>query len=194
MEIVRRKTSKWRRKPPLFQTVAAIAQHPVPDLIEIGDGRMRMKLSLADTVALLLGLFGYYAVATIMVVKCECGGSDYAMAAGLFSVSSVFLLPAIHRRLTALTHRWTVRAPFLALSMVWVFLSYSTLNRFSGMDLPLPGWSILSEHSLVVWGVIMGLIVFNYVIPGAAYSHNHSTSVEGDIASAEVVTQTDATV
>ncbi|MEL7211726.1 MAG: hypothetical protein AAGK92_03625 [Pseudomonadota bacterium] len=143
---------------------------------------MQKTISPSHLIAFLLGLFGYYAVAAMMVVKCECAGSEYGTAAGLFAVSSVFLLPSLHAKLTNLTYPWSMRVPFLILCVVWVSLAHSILTRFSSFDLPLPGWNTLSNHMAVLSGLALGLIAFNYLVPGAAYrklKSCHPTMKEG---------------
>ena len=130
---------------------------------------MRIRLLLADAFTILLGLFGYYAALSVMAVKCECGGSNYMLAAGLFLPACAFLLPSAHARMMSLTYRLPARVLFLSAAMTWSFLCYVTLSKFHHVDVPLPGWGELSPYFALLWVLMVALLVINYLFPGAAY-------------------------
>ncbi len=130
---------------------------------------MRIRLLLADIFAILVGLFGFAATYGLMALDCSCGAMNYIGAMILFVPATVFLLPSAHETVLRWSFSWLTRIPFFLVAAAWSFLSAGILYVLRDVPIPFPEWSFLSRNAFEIWLVMMLLLIFNHLLPGASY-------------------------
>ncbi len=130
---------------------------------------MRIRLLLADVFAILLGLFGFVATYSLMALDCSCSAMNYIGAMILFVPATVFLLPSAHETVLRWSFSWLTRIPFFLVAAGWSFMCAAMLLILKDTPIPFPGWSFLSSNAGVIWLVMMVLLIFNHLLPGASY-------------------------
>lgn len=107
---------------------------------------MRYSLLISDISAFLIGLVGLYATALFLTAPgwLEATQIQTLLFLGAFSAFSlvgalVFLLPGTHQRVLHLTCPIPLRLIFVALGVVWLFLSYSIVQTRGSVGIPLLG-------------------------------------------------------
>lgn len=131
---------------------------------------MRIRLLLADIFTVLLGLYGYLATYSLMAFDCNCRGMNYIGAIILFVPASVFLLPSAQKTILQWSFSWLARVPLFLVAVAWSFFCAVMLRALQDLPILFPHWSTLSEHALEIWLLTLVMLVFNYLLPGAAYA------------------------
>jgi len=130
---------------------------------------MRIKLLLSDISAIFLGLLGLYVVLAATLLD-RYHSTGYLILLILMGAMAIcFLVPRLHNHLVSKTFERHWRIPFVALAAIWLQLIFGLLAKFGEDQLWLPGWNFVTGYWSVIYPVAAALLVFGYVLPGAAY-------------------------